>query len=85
MEGKTIVVYYSASGITERVASVIAETTGGELFELKPAVPYTDKDLDWTDDNSRVGRENRHPEQRDVQLVSTAIEGWESATVVYVG
>ena len=55
-EGKTLVVYFSATGNTERVAEVIAETTGGELFELEPVDPYTDEDLNYTDDNSRVSQ-----------------------------
>lgn len=84
-EEKIIVVYFSATGNTEQVAKVIAETTGGELFKLEPAEPYTDADLDWTDENSRVGREHNDPEQREVKLVSTMIDGWESASVVYIG
>ncbi len=84
-EEKIIVVYFSATGNTEQVASVIAEATGGELFQLEPVEPYTDGDLDWTDKNSRVGKEHEDPEQREIELVSTTIDGWESASVVYVG
>ena len=50
-------VYYSATGNTEEVANYIADATGGDLFEVEPAEPYTDDDLNWTDDNSRVSRE----------------------------
>lgn len=84
-EEKTIVVYFSATGNTEQVAGVIAEATGGELFPLEPVEPYTDEDLDWTDKDSRVGKEHEDPEKREIELVSTTIEGWESASVVYVG
>lgn len=56
-EGKTLVVYFSATGNTKNVAEVIAETTGGELFELEPLVPYTDDDLNYNDDNSRTSQE----------------------------
>ncbi|MCI9142039.1 MAG: flavodoxin [Lachnospiraceae bacterium] len=84
-EEKTIVVYFSATGNTEQVASVIAEATGGELFQLEPVEPYTDEDLDWTDKNSRVGKEHEDPGQREIELVSTTIDGWGSASVVYVG
>lgn len=84
-EEKTIVVYFSAAGNTEQVAGVIAEATGGELFQLEPVEPYTDEDLDWTDKNSRVGKEHEDPEKRVIELVSTTIDGWESASVVYVG
>ena len=85
VDGKTIVVYFSATSNTERVAKVIAEATGGKLFELEPVEPYTDADLDWTDENSRVGREHDDLEQREIELVSTMIDGWESASVVYIG
>ena len=46
-KGKTLVVYFSATGNTERVAEVIADTTDGELFELEPVDPYTDEDLNF--------------------------------------
>ena len=63
--GKTLVVYYSASGNTEEVANTIAEVTGGDLFELEPAEPYSDADLNWTDDNSRVTREHENEAVRN--------------------
>lgn len=82
---KTLVVYFSASGNTERVAEIIAETTGGELFELVPVELYTDEDLDWTDDNSRVTVEHENPEQREVELTADTVEDWQNVSVVYVG
>ena len=52
--GKNILVaYFSASGVTERAAKEIAAATGGDLYEIAPAVPYTERDLDWTDKKSR--------------------------------
>ena len=54
--GKILVAYYSATGTTKGVAEKIAEEINGELFELKPVEEYTDDDLDWTDDDSRVSR-----------------------------
>lgn len=83
--GKTIVVYFSATGNTEQVAGMIAGVTGGELFALEPVEPYTDADLDWTDGNSRVGREHDDPEQRKIELISTVIDDWEDVSVVYIG
>lgn len=85
IDGKPLVVYFSASGNTGRVAEVIAGATGGELFELVPVEPYEDEDLDWTDDNSRVSVEHENPEQRDVELVSNTVEGWSDISVVYIG
>ena len=83
--GNLLVVYYSATGNTEEVANTIAETTGGDLFELEPAEPYTGADLDWTDDNSRVSREYADESLRDVELVSTTVENWDSYDTVFIG
>lgn len=83
--GNVLVVYYSATGNTEEVANTIAETTGGDLFELEPAEPYTGADLDWTDDNSRVSREYADESLRDVELVSTTVENWDSYDTVFIG
>lgn len=83
--GDVLVVYYSATGNTEQAAEYIAEVTGGDLFELEPAEPYTDEDLNWTDDNSRVSREYADESLRDVELVSTTVENWDSYDTVYIG
>lgn len=53
MKSKVLVAYFSASGVTARAAREIAAATGGELFEIAPALPYSRADLDWTDKNSR--------------------------------
>lgn len=50
---KTLVAYFSASGITANVAKLLAEAAGADLFEIKPAVPYTNADLNWMDKKSR--------------------------------
>lgn len=84
-EGKTLVVYFSATGTTEKVAGMIAEATGGDLFELEPVNPYTDEDLNWRDTGSRVSREHDNESERTVELVSTTADGFQDATVVYVG
>ena len=83
--GSTLVVYYSATGNTEGVANYRAEATGGDLFELEPVEPYTDDDLDWTDDNSRVTREHDDPDLRDVELVADTVENWDSYDTVFIG
>ena len=75
--GKTLVVYYSATGNTEEAANYIAEATGGDLFELEPAEPYSQADLDWTDSDSRVVYEHDNPDARDVELVADTVENWE--------
>ena len=84
-DGKTLVVYYSATGHTETVANEIAETLNADLFQLIPTEPYSDADLDWTDENSRVCYEHDHPEDRAVELEETAVDGWESYSTVFIG
>ena len=83
--GNTLVVYFSATGNTEEAANYIAEATGGDLFELEPADPYTSADLNWTDENSRVVYEHDNPDARDIELVSTAVENWDSYDTVFIG
>lgn len=53
MIGKALVAYFSASGRTARVAEKLAEAAGADLYEIKPAIPYANDDLDWTNPNSR--------------------------------
>ena len=63
----TAVVYFSATGNTERVAETIAEVTGADLFEIVPSVPYSTSDLRWTDDDSRVSLEENHDSVLDIE------------------
>lgn len=83
--GKTLVVYYSATGNTETVAGYIAEATGGDLFEITPAEPYTDADLNWTDEGSRVSREHDDPSLREMELTAATVENWDEYGTVFVG
>ena len=83
--GNELIAYYSATGNTEAVANMIADATGGDLFELEPTEPYTDDDLNWSDDNSRVSQEHENEDQRDVELVSTTPENWDSYDTVFIG
>ncbi len=83
--GKTLVVYYSATGNTKNVAEKIAQITGGDIFEIEPTEPYTDDDLNWTNADSRVSREHDDESLRDVELVSTIVDNWDSYDTVYIG
>lgn len=83
--GKTLVVYYSASGNTERVAKDIAEAAGADLFEIVPTEVYTSDDLDWTNPDSRVSREHDDESLRDVPLITTEVPDWDSYDTVFIG
>lgn len=83
--GKTLVVYFSASGNTEEAAGYIADATGGDLFSLEPAEPYTDDDLNWRDDNSRVVYEHDNESAREIALAADTVENWDEYDTVFIG
>ena len=83
--GKTLVVYYSATGSTKAVAEKIAKTLNADIFELVPEKPYTSADLNWSDDNSRVSLEHSDESKREVALVKSTPDNWEQYDTVYVG
>ncbi len=61
---KTLVAYFSASGTTARAAKNLAEAAGVDLYEIKPAVPYTSADLNWQNKNSRSSVEMKDKSSR---------------------
>ena len=83
--GKTLVVYYSASGNTARVAQDIADAAGADIFEIVPTEAYTSDDLNWRDSGSRVNREHDDEALRDVPLTATTVENWDSYDTVFIG
>ncbi len=83
--GDTLVVYFSATGNTERVAQMIGEVTGGALFELEPVEPYTEEDLNYRDSSSRTSLEYADESLRDVELAADTVDGWADISTVYVG
>lgn len=84
-QSNILVVYYSATGNTEKAADAIAKATGADVFELEPIKVYTEEDLDWTNEDSRVCREHDNEAERDVELVSAAVDNWESYNTVFIG
>lgn len=61
---KKLVAYFSASGVTKKVAEHIARAVGADIFEIKPAVSYTHADLNWMDQSSRSSVEMNDPTSR---------------------
>ncbi len=62
--GKTLVAYFSASGVTKKLAQTLADAIGADLFEIAPKVPYTRADLNWMDKQSRSTIEMQNPASR---------------------
>ena len=62
--GKTLVAYFSASGVTAKTAKRVAEAAGADLFEIRPQEPYTKEDLDWMNKQSRSSVEMNDPSSR---------------------
>ena len=81
--GKTLVAYFSAGGVTRAVAERLAAAAGADLFEIRPAVPYTAADLDWTNKNSRSSVEMSNPGSRPE--IAQRLEGMDDYDTVFVG
>lgn len=84
-QGKTLVVYYSATGNTASIAHSIADETGADIFDIQPAQPYTSEDLDYDNPESRVSKEHADVALRDVALVQETPDDWASYETVLIG
>ena len=82
---KVLVVYFSATGNTETAANYIAAATGADVLKLEPVQPYTDEDLNWTNESSRVSREYADESLRQVELTISTPENWDEYGTVYIG
>ena len=80
---KKLVAYFSASGTTEKVAERLAKAVGADLFEIRPAVPYTREDLDWTNNKSRSSVEMSNPQSRPE--IASELENMSEYDTVYIG
>lgn len=82
---KTLVVYYSATGNTAKVAEVIVNENDMDVFAIMPEQPYSAEDLAWTDENSRVSKEHADPALQDVALLQDTPDNWDSYETVIIG
>ena len=82
---KTLVVYFSATGSTERVAGYIADAANADTFELLPVNPYTSADLSWTTPGSRVNQEHDDEALRNVKLTANTVANWADYDTVFIG
>lgn len=80
---KKLVAYFSASGVTEEVAKKLAKAAEADLFEIKPEVPYTAADLDWTNKKSRSTVEMNDPMSRPA--IAGKLPNMADYDVVFVG
>ena len=80
---KILVSYFSASGETARLAKTIAQVSGGDLFEIQPAHPYTDADLNWNDQHSRSTAEMNDAACRPA--IASRVENMQDYDTVFVG
>ncbi len=80
---KTLVAYFSASGVTADAAKKIAEAADAQLYEIRPEVPYTQADLDWQYQNSRSSVEMKDKSSRPAIIDKTAPVA--DSDVIYLG
>ena len=82
-EMKTLVAYFSASGVTKGVAQKLAEVAGADLHEITPEKRYTDADLDWHNKQSRSSLEMADKNSRPA--ITDKLENMADYDVIYVG
>lgn len=78
-----LVAYFSASGVTAKAAKKLAETAAADLYEIRPAVPYTAADLNWMDKKSRSSLEMGDPSSRPE--ITGRVEDMDAYDVVFLG
>ena len=83
MGKKSLVAYFSASGVTAKAAEKIAAAAGADLYEIQPEEPYTPADLNWTDKKSRSTVEMDDPKCRPA--IAEAVEDMEQYDTVWIG
>lgn len=80
---KTAVVYFSATGTTERMAKTAAQEMGADIFEIQPVHKYTDEDLNWHDKKSLTTIECNNPKSRPAMANKIDISGYDTVILCY--
>ena len=80
---KKLIAYFSASGVTKKLAERIEAVTQADIYEITPKVPYTKEDLDWMDKNSRSSLEMKDKTSRPE--IEGRVENMEQYDVIYLG
>lgn len=80
---KKLVVYFSASGVTKAAAERLAKAANADLFEIKPQIPYTHADLDWTNKKSRSSIEMSNPNSRPE--IAEKLSNMDDYDTVFIG
>ena len=80
---RKLVAYFSASGVTKAAAERLAKAADADLFEIRPKIPYTRADLDWTDKNSRSSVEMGSPDSRPE--IAERISNMADNDIVFIG
>ena len=83
MNKKILVAYFSASGVTAKLAGTLAGAVGGTLHEIQPEQPYTDADLDWRDKNSRSSVEMNQKSFRPP--IANRVSNMSDYDVIFIG
>ena len=82
-EGGVLVAYFSATGNTEGIAQYLQSVLDADLYEIVPEVPYTDEDLNYSNDSCRANQEQNDPATRPA--ITGTLENSENYDVVYLG
>ena len=80
---RKLVAYFSASGVTAKVAETLAEAVGADIFEIRPETPYTNADLDWRNKQSRSSLEMSDPHSRPA--IAAGRDNMDAYDTIFVG
>ena len=83
MDKRILVAYFSASGVTAKVAGKLAEAAGADLYEIQPEIPYSREDLDWQNQQSRSSIEMKDASSRPA--IADKVADMAQYDVVFVG